>query len=96
MARLKEFPYFEAVGGGGHVLKVAAPDGVLTGAQFCTNYCLKQFQRSHSFWNDPRYSNKTTLRSVNFTPGTVNTAFPIKVNGTAENITITTTSGFCQ
>ena len=42
----------------------------------------------------PATVTKTIIgRSVNFTPGTVNTAFPIKVNGTAENITITTTSG---
>ena len=29
--------YFEAVSGGGHALKVTAPDGVLTGAQFSVN-----------------------------------------------------------
>ncbi len=87
--------YFEAVSGGGHVLKVAAPDGVLTGAQFSVPTTVSgNSDAATLFGMTPATVTKTIIgRSVNFTPGTVNTAFPIKVNGTAENITITTTAG---
>jgi|TARA_E500000178_G_scaffold186062_1_gene184271 flagellar hook-associated protein FlgK len=87
--------YFEAVSGGGHALKVTAPDGVLTGAQFSVPTTVSgNSDAATLFGMTPATVTKTIIgRSVNFTPGTVNAAFPIKVNGTAENITITTTSG---
>ena len=84
--------YFEAVTGG-HALKVAAPDGVLTGAQFSVPTTVSgNTDAATLFGMTPATVTKTIIgRSVNFTAGATKT-FPVSVNGTAQNITVTTTA----
>tara|TARA_B100000989_G_scaffold273587_1_gene231852 strand:- start:5107 stop:9792 length:4686 start_codon:yes stop_codon:yes gene_type:complete len=84
--------YFEAVTGG-YTLKVAAPDGVLTGAQFSVPTTISGNTDSATvFGMTPATVTKTIIgRSVNFTPGTTKT-FPVSVNGTSQDITVTTTA----
>ncbi len=84
--------YFEAVTGG-YTLKVAAPDGVLTGAQFSVPTTVSgNTDAATLFGMTPATVTKTIIgRSVNFTAGATKT-FPISVNGTSQNITVTTTA----
>ena len=84
--------YFEAVTGG-YSLKVAAPDGVLTGAQFSVPTTVSgNTDAATLFGMTPATVTKTIIgRSVNFTAGTTKT-FPVSVNGTSQNITVTTTA----
>ena len=84
--------YFEAVTGG-YALKVAAPDGVLTGAQFSVPTTVSgNTDAATLFGMTPATVTKTIIgRSVNFTAGATKT-FPISVNGTSQNITVTTTA----
>ena len=84
--------YFEAVTGG-YALKVAAPDGVLTGAQFSVPTTVSgNTDAATLFGMTPATVTKTIIgRSVNFTAGATKT-FPVSVNGTAQNITVTTTA----
>ena len=84
--------YFEAVTGG-YSLKVAAPDGVLTGAQFSVPTTVSgNADAATLFGMTPATVTKTVIgRSVNFTAGTTKT-FPVSVNGTSQNITVTTTA----
>jgi flagellar hook-associated protein 1 FlgK len=86
--------YFEAVTGG-YALKVAAPDGVLTGAQFSVPTTVSgNTDAATLFGMTPATVTKTLIgRSVAFTAGASKTPIPIEVNGSAENITITTTAG---
>ena len=83
--------YFEAVTGG-FALKVAAPDGVLTGAQFSVPTTVSgNTDAATLFGMTPATVTKTIIgRSVNFTAGTTKT-FPVSVNGTSQNVTVTTT-----
>ena len=84
--------YFEAVTGG-YALKVAAPDGVLTGAQFSVPTTVSgNIDAATVFGMTPATVTKTIIgRSVNFTAGATKT-FPVSVNGTSQNITVTTTA----
>ena len=84
--------YFEAVTGG-YALKVAAPDGVLTGAQFSVPTTVSgNTDAATLFGMTPATVTKTIIgRSVNFTAGATKT-FPVSVNGTSQNITVTTTA----
>ena len=84
--------YFEAVTGG-YALKVAAPDGVLTGAQFSVPTTVSgNTDAATLFGMTPATVTKTIIgRSVNFTNGATKT-FPVSVNGTSQNITVTTTA----
>ena len=84
--------YFEAVTGG-FALKVAAPDGVLTGAQFSVPTTVSgNTDAATLFGMTPATVTKTIIgRSVNFTAGTTKT-FPVSVNGTSQNVTVTTTA----
>ena len=84
--------YFEAVTGG-YALKVAATDGVLTGAQFSVPTTVSgNTDAATLFGMTPATVTKTIIgRSVNFTGGATKT-FPVSVNGTAQNITVTTTA----
>ncbi len=84
--------YFEAVTGG-YALKVAAPDGVLTGAQFSVPTTVSgNTDAATLFGMTPATVTKTIIgRSVNFTGGATKT-FPVSVNGAAQNITVTTTA----
>ena len=73
--------YFEAVTGG-YTLKVAVPDGVLTGAQFSVPTTVSgNTDAATLFGMTPATVTKTIIgRSVNFTAGATKT-FPISVNG---------------
>ncbi len=84
--------YFEAVTGG-YALKIAAPDGVLTGAQFSVPTTVSgNTDAATLFGMTPATVTKTIIgRSVNFTAGATKT-FPVSVNGTSQNITVTTTA----
>ncbi len=84
--------YFEAVTGG-YALKVAAPDGVLTGAQFSVPTTVSgNIDAATVFGMTPATVTKTIIgRSVNFNAGATKT-FPISVNGASQNITVTTTA----
>ena len=84
--------YFEAVAGG-FSLKVAAPDGVLTGAQFSVPTTVSgNTDAATLFGMTPATVTKTIIgRSVNFTGGATKT-FPVSVNGTSQNVTVTTTA----
>ena len=84
--------YFEAVTGG-YALKVAAPDGVLTGAQFSVPTTVSgNTDAATLFGMTPATVTKTIIgRSVNFTAGATKT-FPVSVNGTSQNVTVTTTA----
>ena len=86
--------FFEA-DGDEFVLKVAASDGVLTGAQFSVPTTISGNSDSATlFGMTPATVTKTIIgRSVDFIDGTVNPNFPIEINGTSENISITTTDG---
>jgi flagellar hook-associated protein 1 FlgK len=85
--------YFEAVTGG-YALKVAAPDGVLTGAQFSVPTTVSgNTDAATLFGMTPATVTKTLIgRSVAFTGGAVKAPIPIEVNGAAENISVTTTA----
>ena len=85
--------YFEAVTSG-YSLKVAAPDGVLTGAQFSVPTTVSgNTDAATLFGMTPATVTKTLIgRSIAFTAGTAKTPIPIEVNGAAENITVTTTA----
>ena len=84
--------FFEA-SGNDVVLKVAASDGVLTGAQFSVPTTISgNSDAATLFGMTPATVTKTIIgRSVNSTGA--NSTFPIEVNGVAQNITITTTAG---
>ena len=84
--------FFEA-SGNDFVLKVAASDGVLTGAQFSVPTTISgNSDAATLFGMTPATVTKTIIgRSVNSTGA--NSTFPIEVNGVAQNITITTTAG---
>ena len=84
--------YFEAVTNG-YALKVAAPDGVLTGSQFSVPTTVSgNTDAATLFGMTPATVTKTVIgRSVNFTAGATKT-FPVSVNGTSQNITVTTTA----
>ena len=84
--------FFEAVTGG-FSLKVAAPDGVLTGAQFSVPTTVSgNTDAATLFGMTPATVTKTIIgRSVN-SAGTDST-FPVKVNGVSQNITINSTVG---
>ena len=88
--------YFEAVTGG-YSLKVAAPDGVLTGAQFSVPTTVSgNTDAATLFGMTPATVTKTIIgRSVNFTIGATKT-FPVLVNGTSQNVTVTTTAANTQ
>ena len=84
--------FFEAVTGG-FSLKVAAPDGVLTGAQFSVPTTVSgNTDAATLFGMTPATVTKTIIgRSVN-SAGTDST-FPVKVNGVSQNVTINSTVG---
>ena len=84
--------FFEAVTGG-FSLKVAAPDGVLTGAQFSVPTTVSgNIDAATIFGMTPATVTKTIIgRSVN-SAGTDST-FPVKVNGVSQNVTINSTVG---
>ena len=84
--------FFESVTGG-FSLKVAAPDGVLTGAQFSVPTTVSgNTDAATLFGMNPATVTKTIIgRSVN-SAGTDRT-FPVKVNGVSQNITINSTVG---
>ena len=86
--------FFEA-DGSDFVLKVAASDGVLTGAQFSVPTTISgNTDAATLFGMTPATVTKTIIgRSVDFVDGTVNPDFPIEINGTSEDISITTTDG---
>ena len=84
--------FFEA-SGNDFVLKVAASDGVLTGAQFSVPTTISgNSDAATIFGMTPATVTKTIIgRSVNST-GLAST-FPIEVNGVSQNVSITTTGG---
>ena len=84
--------FFEA-SGDDYVLKVAASDGVLTGAQFSVPTTISgNSDAATLFGMTPASVTKTIIgRSVNST-GLAST-FPIEVNGVSQNVSITTTGG---
>ena len=84
--------FFEAVTGG-FSLKVAAPDGVLTGAQFSVPTTVSgNSDAATLFGMTPATVTKTIIgRSVN--SAGVDSTFPVKVNGVSQNVTINSTVG---
>ena len=86
--------FFEA-DGSDFVLKVAASDGVLTGAQFSVPTTISgNTDAATLFGMTPATVTKTIIgRSVDFVDGTVDPDFPIEINGTSEDISVTTTDG---
>ena len=85
--------FFEA-DGDDFVLKVAASDGVLTGAQFSVPTTISGNTDSAAlFGMTPTEVTKTIIgRSVVSTG--MNSTFPIEVNGVAQNITVTATTPY--
>ena len=86
--------FFEA-SGDDFVLKVAASDGVLTGAQFSVPTTISgNSDAATLFGMTPARVTKTIIgRSVDFVDGTPNPSFPIEINGTSEDISVTTSDG---
>ena len=84
--------FFEAVTGG-FSLKVAAPDGVLTGAQFSVPTTVSgNTDAATLFGMTPATVTKTIIgRSVN--SAGADSTFPVKVNGVSQNVTINSTVG---
>ena len=84
--------FFESVTGG-FSLKVAAPDGVLTGAQFSVPTTVSgNTDAATLFGMTPATVTKTIIgRSVN--SAGVDSTFPVKVNGVSQNVTINSTVG---
>ncbi len=84
--------YFESVTGG-YALKVAAPDGVLTGAQFSVPTTVSgNTDAATLFGMTPATVTKTIIGRSADTTG-VASSFPVKVNGVSQNVTITPTVG---
>ena len=84
--------FFESVTGG-FSLKVAAPDGVLTGAQFSVPTTVSgNTDAATLFGMTPATVTKTIIgRSVN--SAGADSTFPVKVNGVSQNVTINSTVG---